>query len=89
MLGEFSEAQQHFNVAVTSYKRERDVSRAEDLRALAKGFEAYALGRVAAAEDSWGQIGDPQLRAGVLGASAEEGLEPADGTVAQFNQSNR
>ncbi len=91
MLGEFTEARQHFNVAVTSYNRNTDVDRAKDLRALAEGFEAYALGRVAEAEDSWGQIGDAKLRAGVLGASAGQGPapQPGDGTVARINHSNR
>ncbi len=91
MLGEFTEARQHFNVAVTSYTRDMDVGRAQDLRALAEGFEAYAYGRVAEAEDFWGHIGDLKLRAGVLGASAGQGPapEPGDGTIVQFNQSNR
>ncbi len=89
MLGEFSEARQHFSVAATSYTREADVTRAEDLGALAEGFEAYALGRVALAEDSWATIVDPKLRAGVLGASGGPDTQPDDGTLARFNQPNR
>ena len=89
MLGEFSEARQHFSVAATSYSREADVTRAEDLGALAEGFEAYALGRVALAEDSWATIVDPKLRAGVLGASGGPDTPPDDGTFARFNQPNR
>ncbi len=89
MLGEFSEARQHFSVAATSYTREADVTRAEDLGALAEGFEAYALGRVALADDSWATIVDPKLRAGVLGASGGPDTQPDDGTLARFNQPNR
>ena len=91
MLGEFSEARQHFSVAATSYSRKADVSRAEDLGALAEGFEAYALGRVALAQDAWTAIVDAKLRAGVLGASGGNGpgIAADDGTLARFNQSNR
>lgn len=89
MLGDFSEARQHFSVAATSYSRDADVRRAEDLGALAEGFEAYAVGRVALAEDAWASIGDPKLRAGVIGASRGPGSQPDDETLARINQSNR
>ena len=91
MLGEFSEARQHFGVAATSYSRSADVSRAQDLGALAEGFEAYAVGRVALAEDAWAAIVDPKLRAGVLGASGGDGpgLAADDGALARFDHSNR
>ena len=91
MLGDFSEALHHFSAAATLYSRAADVTRAQDLGALAEGFESYALGRVALAKDAWAAIVDPQLRAGVLGASGGDGSGHAadDGTLARFNQSNR
>ena len=89
MLGDFSEARQHFSVAATTYSRDADVRRAEDLGALAEGFEAYAVGRVALAEDAWASIGDPELRAGVMGASRGPGSQPDDETLARIVGSNR
>jgi len=91
MLGEFAQARHHFTIAATSYSRAADVSRAQDLDALAEGFEAYALGRMAVAKDSWAAIVDAKLRAGVLGASGGNGSElaAADGTLVRFNQPNR
>ena len=60
MLGDFAEAHQHFNVAVTAYTRNLDVNRAEDLRALAKGFEAYA--HELYQRSKWGPTASPAWR---------------------------
>jgi Flp pilus assembly protein TadD len=89
MLGDFSEARQHFSVASTSYSRDADVRRSQDLGALAEGFEAYAQGRVALAEDVWASIADPHLRAEVMGASGGPGAPTDDETLARSIQSNR
>lgn len=91
MLGEFADARQHFNAALAGYRHEADMSRAADLLALSEGLDAYARGRFAQAEESWAGIGDERLRAGVVGATAAtvSNTDPADGTLARFNQPNR
>jgi len=88
MLGDFADAREHFSMALNVYERDEDVNRAADLIALAQGFEEYAQGRHAAAEDAWAGISDQQLRTGVLGASAETitNTGPADGTLVQTHQ---
>ncbi len=91
MLGEFADAREHFSTALNAYARDEDVSRAADLMALAQGFQEYARGRHAAAEDAWAGISDQQLRLGVLGASAETipHTGPTEGTLVRTHQSKR
>ncbi|MHC4415566.1 MAG: tetratricopeptide repeat protein [Planctomycetota bacterium] len=76
-LGEFAEAGRHFGIAQNRYRDEEDVGRATDLVALARGFEAYARGRMAEAKQRWGHIKDRALRASVFDASVA--AAPADG----------
>ncbi len=91
MLGEFTLARQHFSTALTGYRHEADLSRAQDLLALTEGLDAYSRGRFAQAEESWGGIGDERLRAGVVGVTTGTAsyAGPDDGTLARFNQPNR
>jgi len=91
VLGEFTEARRHFNAALTGYRHEADLARAEDLLALTEGLDAYSRGRFAEAEELWGGIGDERLRAGLVGATTGTAsyAGPDDGTLARFNQPNR
>lgn len=68
MQGLYGDAAGHFEIALTDYQRESDRSRAADLLILARGFESYAAGRLAAAEETWATIVDDRLRATVVGA---------------------
>jgi len=91
VLGEFTAARRHFNAALTGYRHEADLNRAQDLLALTEGLDAYSRGRFAQAEESWGGIGDERLRAGVVGVTTGTAsyVGPDDGTLARFNQPNR
>ncbi len=91
MLGDFADAREHFSTALSAYERDEDMNRAADLMVLAQGFEEYAQGRHAEAENAWAGISDQQLRKGVLGASAETipNTGPADGTLARTHQPKR
>ncbi len=91
MLGDYADAQEHFSTALSAYEREQDVNRAADLLALAQGFEEYARGRHAAAEEAWAGISDRRLRTRVLASSAETipNTGPANGTLARTDQPER
>jgi len=70
LTGDFTSAVYHFDKAMNGYAAQADIDRAADLLALARGFDAYAGGRIAAAEEHWAGIRDAGLRAGVLHSSA-------------------
>lgn len=69
-LGDFAGARRHFEVCAAAYGADEDVGRANDLVALAEGFESYARGHLGTARDRWARIREPRLRASVLDASA-------------------
>ncbi len=73
LLGDFAQAGRDFGTAMDAYTDEADAARAADLLALARGFEAYARGRVGDAEERWTGIADDRLRAGVLSATTGDG----------------
>lgn len=70
MQGDFAQASRDFTEAMNTYTRESDAARAADLLALARGFEAYGQGRLAAADERWAGIADDQLRSWVVNATA-------------------
>ena len=73
MQGNYVEAAGLFELAVHAYGGDADAARATDLLALARGFEAYARGRVGDSEERWTGIADDRLRAGVLAATTRDG----------------
>jgi hypothetical protein len=73
MTGEFASAVWHFDKSMNGYAADPDIRRSSDLLALARGFDSYAGGRIAAAEEHWAGIQDSELRASVLHSSAATG----------------
>lgn len=87
-LGDFAEAAQNFRHAQDRYTSEEDIARVTDLLALAEGFQEYAAGRLAAAQQRWGAIQDRTLRSEVFGAAGESppARGSASGSLARSNQ---
>ena len=85
MEGDFEAAGRHFTIARERYRDPDDVQRAADLLALSRGFEAYADGKLAAAQGEWEVIRSRELRASVLDASASSGAA-GDRALARSSQ---
>ena len=69
--GGFLGAEQYFLTAQAEYEDARDIARAKDLVALAKGLNAYKAGSPRLANRYWGEIQDPSLRYSLDGAQKE------------------